>query len=89
MSSAIQKLVGLAPKTALRIGDGQEQEVPIEQVAVGDKLRVRPGEKLAVDGVVLEGESFVDESMLTGEAVPVHKGVGDSVTGATINKNGS
>lgn len=89
MSSAIQKLMGLAPKTAIRWENGQEVEVPLESVRVGDQLRVRPGEKLAVDGVVLEGESFVDESMLTGEPVPAHKKPGDLVTGATINKNGS
>jgi len=89
MSSAIQKLMGLAPKTAIRWENGNEVEVPLESVRVGDQLRVRPGEKLAVDGVVREGESFVDESMLTGEPVPIHKKPGDPVTGATINKNGS
>jgi P-type Cu+ transporter len=89
MSSAIQRLVGLAPRTAIRIQEGQEAEVGLESIAVGDRLRVRPGEKLAVDGRVLEGDSYVDESMLTGEPVPVHKAVGDTVTGATINKNGS
>lgn len=89
MSSAIQKLMGLAPKTAIRWENSQEVEVPLESVRVGDRLRVRPGEKIAVDGVVLEGESFVDESMLTGEPVPVHKKPGDQVTGATINKKGS
>lgn len=89
MSTAIQTLLGLAPKTAIRIENGEEREVPIEQIRVGDHLRVRPGEKLAVDGKVVEGESFVDESMLTGEPVPVRKTVGDEVTGATINKNGA
>jgi Cu+-exporting ATPase len=89
MSSAIQKLMGLAPKTAMRIVDGQESEVAIELIRVGDHLRVRPGEKLAVDGMVVDGESFVDESMLTGEPVPVLKKAGEKVTGATINKSGS
>lgn len=89
MSSAIQKLMGLAPKTATRITDGQESEVLLTDVQVGDHLRVRPGEKLAVDGVVLSGESFVDESMLTGEPIPVRKSTGDLVTGATMNTTGT
>lgn len=89
MSAAIQTLMGLAPRSAIRIRDGIEAEVPIGDIQVGDSLRVRPGEKLAVDGEVLEGESFVDESMLTGEPVPVKKASGDLVTGATINKSGS
>ncbi len=89
MSSAIQKLMGLAPKTAIRIHDGIESEVSIEAISAGDRLRVRPGGKLAVDGIVVEGDSFVDESMLTGEPIPAHKKVGDKVTGATINKSGS
>lgn len=89
MSSAIQKLMGLAPKTAIRLRDGKEEEVEIDSVEVGDYLRARPGEKLAVDGTVIEGDSFVDESMLTGEPVPVHKKVGDRVTGATLNKSGA
>lgn len=89
MSGAIQMLMGLAPKTATRIEEGQEVEVPLEAVKVGDLLRVRPGEKLAVDGLVREGDSFVDESMLTGEPMPVHKGPGAPVTGATLNRTGT
>ncbi|MCK6632569.1 MAG: heavy metal translocating P-type ATPase [Fimbriimonadaceae bacterium] len=88
MSAAIQKLIGLSPKTATRWVDGQEVETPIEQVQVGDLVRVRPGEKFAADGVVVEGASFADESMLTGESAPVSKSVGDPVTGATLNKSG-
>jgi Cu+-exporting ATPase len=90
MSGAIQKLMGLAPKTAVVVlPDGREEERPVEQVSVDTVLRVRPGEKLAVDGVVTEGESFVDESMLTGEPLPVKKTVGDTVTGATLNTSGA
>jgi Cu+-exporting ATPase len=89
-SDAIKSLLGLAPKTARRIGtDGAEQDVPLAHVHVGDMLRVRPGEKVPVDGVVLEGESAVDESMLTGEPVPVTKRPGDKLIGATINAGGS
>jgi Cu+-exporting ATPase len=88
--SAIRALMGLAAKTARVLrGDGREEEVPLEAVVVGDRLRVRPGEKVPVDGLVLEGRSFVDESMLTGEPVPVEKAAGDTVTGATINGTGS
>ena len=88
--AAIRALLGLAPKTARRIDDdGSEADVPLEDVAVGDRLRVRPGEKLPVDGIVLEGRSFVDESMLTGEPVPVGKGEGDAVSGATMNGTGA
>ena len=88
--SAIRALLGLAPKTARRLAeDGVESDVPLEQVIVGDRLRVRPGEKVPVDGVVLEGTSAVDEGMITGEAVPVEKRPGDRVTGATINGTGS
>ena len=87
--SAIRALLGLAPKTARRIGlDGAETDVPLEQVMVGDKLRVRPGEKVPTDGTVLEGTSSVDESMISGESMPVEKRTGDSVTGATINGTG-
>ncbi len=87
--SAIRALLGLAPKTARRIAkDGAEADVPLEQVMVGDRLRVRPGEKVPVDGKVLEGSSAVDESMISGEAVPVEKKTGDAVTGATINGTG-
>jgi Cu+-exporting ATPase len=89
-SAAIKSLLGLAPKTARRINaDGTEEDVPLTHVHVGDALRVRPGEKVPVDGVVLEGESAVDESMLTGEPVPVTKRPGDKVIGATINASGS
>jgi Cu+-exporting ATPase len=87
---AIRALLGLAPKTARRVRpDGAEEDVPIEQVQVGDMLRVRPGEKVPVDGEVAEGHSSVDESMITGEPVPAEKGVGDKMTGATVNGTGS
>ena len=87
---AIKKLLALAPNTALRIEpDGREVEVPLDRVQVRDKLRVRPGEKVPVDGTCLEGASNVDESMISGEPVPVPKKPGDHVTGATINGNGS
>ena len=89
-SAAIKSLLGLSPKTARRINsDGTEEEVPLTHVHVGDVLRVRPGEKTPVDGVVIEGQSFVDESMLTGEPAPVTKRVGDKLIGATLNANGS
>ena len=89
-SAAIKSLLGLAPKTARRINpDGTEEDVPLTHVHVGDSLRVRPGEKVPVDGVVLEGSSAVDESMLTGEPVPVTKRIGDSLIGATLNTNGA
>ena len=88
-SDAIKKLMGLAPRTARVVRDGQEIDIPLEQVQVGDALRVRPGDKVPVDGVVLEGNSSVDESMLTGESLPVDKGPGMQVIGATINKSGS
>jgi Cu+-exporting ATPase len=89
-SAAIKSLLGLAPKTARRINsDGTEEDIPLNHVHVGDKLRVRPGEKLPVDGVVVDGESPVDESMLTGEPIPVTKRVGDSVIGATMNGSGA
>ena len=87
---AIRALLGLAPKTARIVRpDGEEEDVPLEVVAVGDVLRVRPGEKIPVDGIVVEGRSSVDESMITGEAVPVAKDVGEAVTGATVNGTGS
>ena len=87
---AIRALLGLAPKTARRIGaDGAEEDVPLEHVQVGDLLRVRPGEKVPVDGVVVEGHSSIDESMISGEPVPVEKIAGDKVTGATVNGTGS
>ncbi len=88
-SSAIRALLGLAPKTARILGDdGTERDVPLEQVGVGDRLRVRPGEKVPVDGEVLEGATSIDESMVTGEAVPVEKGPGSRVTGGTVNGTG-
>ncbi len=88
-SMAIQTLVGLAPKMATVLRDGQEVEVPVEEVQVGDLIRVKPGEKVPVDGIVTEGNSTVDESMLTGESIPVSKAVGDEVIGASLNKTGS
>lgn len=87
-SEAIKKLVGLRPKTARIVRDGQEMEVPADEVIVGDLVLVRPGEKIPVDGVVVEGRSSVDESMLTGESLPVEKGPGEPLIGATINKLG-
>lgn len=89
-SAAIKALLGLAPKTARRINaDGSEEDVPLNHVHVGDLLRVRPGEKIPVDGVVTEGRSAVDESMLTGEPVPVSKREGDKLIGATLNTSGT
>jgi Cu+-exporting ATPase len=88
--SALKALLGLAPKTARRLGDGAtETDVPLEEVRAGDRLRVRPGEKVPVDGTVLEGRGAVDESMITGEPVPVAKEPGDAVTGGTVNGTGS
>jgi len=88
--SAIKALLGLAPKTARRLGDDQtEADVPLEEIVPGDRLRVRPGEKVPVDGVVLEGLSAVDEAMITGEPVPVAKEPGEAVTGGTVNATGS
>ncbi|MEJ8855909.1 heavy metal translocating P-type ATPase [Variovorax robiniae] len=89
-SAAIKSLLGLAPKTARRINaDGGEEDIPLGHVHVGDKLRVRPGEKIPVDGVVVEGASAVDESMLTGEPLPVSKRAGDKLIGATLNTSGA
>lgn len=88
-SEAIRKLIGLQAKTSRVLVAGEEREVPIEEVAVGDIVVVRPGEKIPVDGEILEGSSAVDESMLTGESIPTEKGPGDSVIGATLNKTGS
>ena len=88
-SEAIKKLMGLQPKTARVVRNGQSIDIPIEQVIKGDIIVVRPGEKIPVDGVVTEGKSSVDESMLTGESIPVEKDPGDKVIGATINKHGS
>ena len=88
--SAIRALLDLAPKTARVIRkNGQEEEIPLEDVVVGDRLRVRPGDKVPVDGVVVEGRSSIDESMISGESIPVEKVAGDNVTGATINGTGS
>jgi Cu+-exporting ATPase len=88
-SSALKALLRLAPKVAHRLrNDGTEEDVPLERVRPGDRLRVKPGEKVPVDGVVLEGTSFVDESMITGEPIPVEKNPGSRVTGGTINGNG-
>jgi len=88
-SEAIKKLIGLQPKTAIVIRDGKEQEISVGDVQIGDLLMVRPGERIPVDGVVLEGYSAVDESMVTGESIPVEKQAGAEVIGATINKTGS
>jgi Cu+-exporting ATPase len=89
-SGAIRALLDLAPKTARRLNnDGSEAEVGLDQVQIDDRLRVRPGEKVPVDGVVLEGRSFVDESMVTGESMPVEKAAGDRVIGGTLNQSGS
>lgn len=88
-SDAIKKLLGLQAKTARVIRNGKEIDIPIEEVKVGDKIRVRPGEKVPVDGVITEGGSSIDESMVTGESIPVDKSVGMNVIGSTINKTGS
>lgn len=88
-SEAIKKLMGLAPKTALVVRNGKESEISIDEVVVGDIIVVRPGGKMPVDGVVIEGLTSVDESMLTGESIPVEKKSGDEVIGASINKNGT
>jgi Cu+-exporting ATPase len=88
-SEAIKKLMGLAPKTAIVIRDGKETEITIEDVEVGDVIVVKPGEKMPVDGEVVEGLTSVDESMLTGESMPVEKNIGDKIIGASINKNGT
>jgi len=87
-SEAIKKLLGLQAKTARVVRDGAEQDLPVEEVRVGDLVIVRPGEKIPVDGVVVEGRSSIDESMLTGESMPVEKGPGDPVVGSTVNKLG-
>lgn len=87
-SQAIQRLIGLAPKTARVIREEGELDVPLEMIQVGDRLRVRPGEKIAVDGEIIEGRSQIDESMLTGEPMPVTKTIGDDVVAGTINQSG-
>jgi Cu+-exporting ATPase len=88
-SEAIKKLIGLQAKTARVVRNGREEDIPVEQVEIGDRVVVRPGEKIPVDGIVKEGHSAVDESMVTGESLPVEKHVGDEVIGATINKTGT
>ena len=88
-SLAIKSLLGLAAKTAHGIRGSQEEEVPVDQIEKGDLLRVRPGEKIPIDGVITEGRSNIDESMITGEPMPVEKGVGESVIGATVNQTGT
>lgn len=88
-SEAIRKLIGLAPKTARVLRDNLEQDIPVEEVQKGDRILVRPGEKVPVDGRIKEGHSAIDESMLTGESLPVDKNPGDEVIGATLNKSGS
>lgn len=88
-SEAIKKLIGLQAKTARVVRNGRESDIPVEEVKIGDLVLVRPGEKLPVDGIVREGHSSVDESMVTGESIPVEKHVGDEVIGATINKTGT
>src|SRR5437773_2076749 len=86
---AIRALLGLAAKTAHRVRNGQEQEIPVDEIQKGDVLRVRPGEKVPIDGVITEGKSNIDESMITGEPMPVSKGAGEKVIGATVNQTGS
>src|SRR5881392_2942807 len=86
---AIKALLGLAAKTAHRIRDGQEEDIPVDEIQKGDVLRVRPGEKVPIDGVITEGKSNIDESMITGEPMPVSKGPGEKVVGATVNQTGS
>ena len=89
-SSALKALLGLAPKTARAVrADGHEEDIPLDRVIVGDQLRVRPGEKVPVDGVVIEGSSSVDESMVTGEPIPVEKSADARVTGGTVNGTGT
>jgi Cu+-exporting ATPase len=88
--SAIRALLDPAPKTARRVrADGTDEDIPLEQVVVGDRLRVRPGDKVPIDGVIVEGRSAVDESMVTGESMPVAKAAGDRVIGGTVNQSGS
>ncbi|MBI4918375.1 heavy metal translocating P-type ATPase, partial [archaeon] len=88
-SEAIKKLIGLSPKQALIIRNKKEILIPADQVVVGDILKVKPGEKIPVDGIIIEGHTCIDESMITGESLPVEKNKGDKVIGGTINKNGS
>ena len=86
---AIKALLGLAAKSAHRVHDGREEEIPVEEIQKGDVLRVRPGEKVPIDGAIIEGRSYIDESMITGESMPVSKGAGEKVIGATVNQTGS
>src|SRR5437763_14903788 len=86
---AIKALLGLAAKTAHRIRDGQEEEIAVDEIQIGDVLRVRPGEKIPIDGVIVDGKSNIDESMITGEPMPVAKEAGEKVIGATVNQRGS
>ena len=87
---AIRSLLQLAPDTARRIReDGTEEDVPVERISVGEVVRVRPGERVSTDGIVVSGQSFIDESMITGEPVPVEKGEGERVTGGTLNGDGA
>ena len=86
---AIRALLGLAPKTARRVGDGKEEDIPLDHVHVGDLLRIRPGEKVPVDGIVVEGRSFIDESMISGESRPVAKEPGDHVVAGTVAAAGA
>src|SRR5699024_6985588 len=88
-SDAIKKLMGLQPKTAIVVKDGKEVETSIDDLEIGDIIVVKPGEKVPVDGIIVEGQSTIDESMLTGESIPVDKKVDDNVVGATINKFGT
>ena len=89
-SGAIKALLQLTPETAMRVlGDGHEEEIPLSHVHMGDRLRVKPGDKIPVDGVVIEGQSSVDESMITGESMPAKKGPNDNVIGGTLNQSGS
>ncbi|KAF5407846.1 MAG: Copper-exporting P-type ATPase [Candidatus Udaeobacter sp.] len=86
---AIKALLGLAAKTTHRVRDGQEQEIAVDEIQKGDVLRVRPGEKVPIDGVIVDGQSNIDESMITGEPMPVSKRAGEKVIGATVNQTGS
>jgi Cu+-exporting ATPase len=88
-SGALRRLIGLRPSTARVLRGGQEEEIPLSELVEGDEVVVRPGEKIPADGVILEGSSYIDESMLTGEPVPVFRGAGDRVIGATLNRNGA
>ena len=85
----IKKLMALQPKTAFVVRDGEEKEISVDEVQVGDTVIVKPGERIPVDGAVAEGRTFIDESMITGESVPVEKNVGDTVFSGTINKTGT